>query len=280
MCTFDISDGDFSPTLLYFGKGEYRAPEQQHSHSNVEIVFIHTNKCNYRSGEQNYSLSPGDIIISNPGVLHGIIPIGDKPAFYLYIGFQDFHLKEMPCESLIFHNGDTVIHTTSEWHNQINILFEHMLLEKETTLPGKYFMLRSYLIQLLLLLIRVKQQEGYNTKKNRCDFLSYRKGHIVAQIMEFINKNYKDKLSLDQLSKNVYLSPVYICKVFKDETGESPISYLIRVRLEAACELLKGDRSMSIQEVAEAVGYDNVYHFSKQFKKLVGVSPTAFKSNS
>ncbi len=74
----------------------------------------------------------------------------------------------------------------------------------------------------------------------------------------------------------MYLSPVYISKIFKEKTGDSPINYLIRVRLSKAREMLTEGRG-SIRSISAMVGYDDVYHFSKLFKKHYGVSPMYYR---
>ena len=71
----------------------------------------------------------------------------------------------------------------------------------------------------------------------------------------------------------MYLSPVYISKIFKEKTGDSPINYLIRIRLEKAKEMLDSDSTKSIREIAQKVGYEDMYHFSKLFKRHFGISP-------
>ena len=74
----------------------------------------------------------------------------------------------------------------------------------------------------------------------------------------------------------MYLSPAYISKIFKEETGESPINYLIKVRLSKAEDYLK-ESNFSIKEIAHAVGYEDAYHFSKLFKKYYGYPPSNIK---
>lgn len=82
-----------------------------------------------------------------------------------------------------------------------------------------------------------------------------------------------EDISLDKISKNMYLSPVYISKIFKEETGESPINHLIKIRLSKAEELIK-ENKMPIKAVAKSVGYNDAYHFSKLFKKYYGIPPS------
>ena len=76
----------------------------------------------------------------------------------------------------------------------------------------------------------------------------------------------------------MYLSSFYISKIFKSETGDTPINYLISLRMQKARELLDKNPEQSIQTVAMAVGYEDAYHFSKLFKKYFGLSPLYYKA--
>ena len=152
-----------------------------------------------------------------------------------------------------------------------------MLAENETNQVGKYFMLKAYLIQFLLLIIRQNaepqpKQEGYN-------FDTHYKSYVVNQIVTYLDTHYNEKISLDRIAQNMYLSPVYISKIFKEETGESPINYLIKIRLEKAKDLLSSPNPNSIKKIANDVGYEDAYHFSKLFKKYYGISPLYYRKN-
>ena len=139
-------------------------------------------------------------------------------------------------------------------------------------------MLKSYLIQMLLLVIR-EQCEPMERPRG-CDFETANRKYVVDKIVEYIEDHYNEKISLDQIAENMYLSPFYISRIFKSETGSAPIRRLINIRLEKAKELLEGGYQGSIQEVAAMVGYDDAYHFSKLFKKRYGVSPSQVRRNS
>ena len=97
---------------------------------------------------------------------------------------------------------------------------------------------------------------------------------MVEQILNYFEDHYNEKVSLDRIAENMYLSPFYISKIFKSETGDTPIRHLINIRLEKAREILLEEKDKSIQEVAACVGYDDAYHFSKLYKKHFGVSPS------
>ena len=123
-------------------------------------------------------------------------------------------------------------------------------------------------------------QEPENTvtqNVRQCSFDSVNRRYVVEKIIDYFEDHYADKISLDQIAENMYLSPFYISRIFKAETGDTPIRYLINIRLEHAWEILKENPEISIQEAASRVGYEDAYHFSKLFKKKFGISPSSVK---
>ena len=108
-----------------------------------------------------------------------------------------------------------------------------MISETKIQQSGQYFMIKAYMVQMLVLILR--QIYGEEKQENHgFVFESRSKGYVVKRIIAYMNENYASHISLDQIAANMYLSPVYISKIFKEETGESPIRYLIKIRLENA----------------------------------------------
>jgi two-component system response regulator YesN len=98
----------------------------------------------------------------------------------------------------------------------------------------------------------------------------------VEQIKAMICNRYSESLTVDQIAKEVFLSPAYACLLFKKETGETINNYLTTVRIEKAKELLRIERS-KLYEVCLDVGYSDPKYFSKLFKKVTGLSPSVYK---
>ena len=166
----------------------------------------------------------------------------------------------------------------------------HDYLELTYILSGQaryYIEGKEYLLQPGELLVgnpglvhRFELREGEKTPievYNGFVFESRSKGYVVKRIIAYMNENYASHISLDQIAANMYLSPVYISKIFKEETGESPIRYLIKIRLEKAKEILEKENCGSVRNVSLAVGYEDVYYFSKLFKKYYGIAPVYYK---
>jgi len=102
---------------------------------------------------------------------------------------------------------------------------------------------------------------------------------IVEKTVGYINKNYHIDLSLQDIAKSVFLSPRYLSSIFKYEQGITIYEYLTKCRMETAKDLiLKHD--MKVQEIAEAVGYNNTQSFLKTFKKFYRMTPMQYRRQS
>ncbi|MCH5341838.1 MAG: AraC family transcriptional regulator [Acetatifactor sp.] len=267
---------DLNPTFLFTWTGTRKSgkDEDYHSHDILEMAFVLSGTGRYRVDGKTFSIQEGDLLIFNPGVRHQALycPEVEIPATEFFVGFSDIQFQGIPANTMPLPNGAILLHTTGELRRKLYRICTAMQEEKAVSRQGRYFMMKAYLMQLILLVIR-EQCEPVEKSKG-CSFESVNKKYLVEQIINYFEDHYSEKISLDQIAENMYLSPFYISKIFKSETGETPIRHLIDIRLENAMELLEGGWQGSIQEVAARVGYDDAYHFSKLFKKRYGISPS------
>ena len=99
----------------------------------------------------------------------------------------------------------------------------------------------------------------------------------LSQVLRYIRENYSQPITLDEVARSVFLSPFYFSHMFMDELGITFMEYMTRVRMEEAKKLL-GNKSLSMQSIAESVGYDDASYFSKVFKKNVGATPNKYRT--
>ena len=98
----------------------------------------------------------------------------------------------------------------------------------------------------------------------------------VNNMMQYIQKNYMNKLSLETIAESVYLSPSYAGKIFKKDTGMPIMTYTLRTRIEKAKNFLMNPH-YQIEEIANNVGFLDASYFTKVFKKYEGITPTQFR---
>lgn len=95
----------------------------------------------------------------------------------------------------------------------------------------------------------------------------------------YIVENFKKDISLDDVSREVNISPYYFSKLFKEETGENFIEYVTNMRIEEAKRLLVSSR-LPMKEICAEIGYADPNYFSRIFKKMVGLTPTEYKETT
>ncbi|MBN2627082.1 MAG: response regulator [Spirochaetales bacterium] len=98
----------------------------------------------------------------------------------------------------------------------------------------------------------------------------------IREAKEYINENFFRNISLEDVSDAIGRNPSYLSSLFKKRTGIGFLEYLTQVRMEEAKELLS-DKTRSIADTAGEVGYRDTKHFARQFKKIVGLSPTEYR---
>ncbi|MDI4647658.1 helix-turn-helix domain-containing protein [Cohnella hashimotonis] len=99
----------------------------------------------------------------------------------------------------------------------------------------------------------------------------------VDAALRFIREHYGEKITLRRLAEATHLNANYFATLFREKTGDTPMSYIAAYRIERAKELLK-QSDLYVQDVAERVGMPNLSHFSRLFKQTTGKSPTEYRN--
>ena len=97
---------------------------------------------------------------------------------------------------------------------------------------------------------------------------------VVNTVLRYIGDHYTEPITLTDLAQTVYLSTHYLCRLFKQVIGTSPMEYVANLRMTKAKELLI--QGLSVEQTCERVGYGNLSHFSRQFRQKVGMSPRQY----
>jgi YesN/AraC family two-component response regulator len=101
----------------------------------------------------------------------------------------------------------------------------------------------------------------------------------VTEAQEYIERNYaKKKLSIDEISRDLFISPSYLSRLLKHHLGKTFVDVLTDFRVEKAKQLLSGS-DLKTYAIADAVGYSDPHYFSTIFKKVTGVTPSEYRGS-
>ena len=101
---------------------------------------------------------------------------------------------------------------------------------------------------------------------------------VVAKVKKYIEEHLSYNITRQEIAEYVFLNKDYLSKIFKEETGMPIVDYIIKKKMNVACELLSTTR-LSVSKVAECIGYTHMPYFSKMFKRETGMTPNEYRSH-
>lgn len=253
--------------ILWLAKSEYPAGSSlaPHSHDDYyQIYYVISGEGDFIVGQETVKLGQGMYLFTKPNDVHGISntrDVDEKPLRMLevkYFVFDSEFQESINQIPMVCKGSDNIEEMLGlAFKEAIEVSPWYLEIATHTLITALYYMDRYQSINM-----------SQNNQKN-C---------VVEKIKENIKENYKNEISLDKLSQHVGHSKNYICKTFKESTGMTINLYLNKVRIDRAAELLINS-NLDLSEISNDVGYNNIYHFIKTFKKFVGTSPGNFRKN-
>lgn len=248
---------------------------ERHWHENFEILYfeqgeavIHCNSCPIRVG-------PGELVVINSNDLHYGEVLSPLLVYYVVefdLSFihsnqidlcQTKYMTPLVQNRILFRNQ---IEQNQELLGEVRQLIDEYYRQD----LGYELAIKAYLYRILVLLLRFYGEQTISeTEKDR----QRRTVSRITSVLEYMESNYTEKLSLGQLSSMANMSPHHFCRLFKNLTGKSPVEYINHLRLNKAVTLLR-EGDLTITEVAMAVGFNDSNYFSRLFKKYKRVPPS------
>ena len=251
------------------------------SHDFWELMYVVSGQTVRRGGEREYPMGEGDVIFHKPGEFHSMRCDGIHPVTVLIISF-DCHSAAMT----LF--GERLIHIPEELRPHLGQIMEEAmesfvigetpLVPKIDAPIGSQQMLRCSLETFLIRLIRLIG----GTAKSAPAFITTGTepgDRLVNAVIEYLTEHLGESVTLTELSERLHYSKSRICHTFREKTGSSVKQYFIRAKLEEAKRLLDSE-DLSVAEVSERLSFESPSHFSKAFRRVVGLPPSAYRSKS
>ncbi len=245
-------------------------------HDRYEIYYLLAGARDYLVRDNIYSVQKGEMILIPAGELHKSLDSNRPEHERIVIEFDrrliDDLLAQQDLPLLdVFQIDRYVLHLPDCDRRQAERLLFSIMRELRAEAPGFLAMVRTSLLQLLILIYRCADRRPGVAGAPLAGRQAW-----IAGIARYIHDHYADPLTLSALAKQFAVSPYYLSRCFSQETGMHLPDYvnLIRVK-EAKQRLVQGGSRIS--GIALAVGFTNVTHFGRVFKKIHGISPSELK---
>ena len=204
-------------------------------------------------------MDQGDLFVQDAGPWHMIYADVDVAPRVVCVGFQG-----KGCGALsghVFRKNQAAME-----------LLRKIALEKENADPYSHSMCEAILAQLLLTLLRTPEGDAGRLQTPRT---IRGESTIVRQAQQYIASHLRERLSVSVVAQRIDVSPSYMTALFQKHLSISPAEYIRRVKLHE-CKYLIREGELNFTEIAEAMQYSTVHHFSRQFKDKFGMTPTEY----
>ena len=257
--------------LKYHHSGRDNLNEKRHFHDHeFEILHILSGDGTMMIKDKLYPLSPNTVFFISGSDAHCSMP--ENPSGYIRnkINFSKDFLASLSAQ---LNCTDTVDQLFSQGGVAVNLPIEASLKIDECFLKINEANSFGEIPPLVLFLniFTIIETVTENSKKSVPCIKNK-----ISDVIEYINKNIDQKLSLDTISKNTNISKYYLCHTFCDAVGMTVFEYIEFVRMSKAKQLLS-ETNESISYIATLTGYDSCAYFGKVFKTRENITPTQYR---
>lgn len=259
----------------------------EHIHDFFEIFYVIEGEGMHLLNGIPYPLKRGDLTFLSYNSKHNLSPLTSNFSW-----INCLFLSEVIDQSLInSQNAEDILRLSLFSHNfsferisladitlenavaEFENIFTDMQNEYSAAKTGYQQILSHYLFILLFKIFRSIPNISKNEKTRITN------NSIVDIVLKEIKENALDEnTSLEDIAKKAYISPKYFSKLFKQETGQTLMNFIHKIKINRACELLE-TTNMNISEIINQVGYKDSKFFYKLFLRHTGLTPGDYKSN-
>ncbi len=232
------------------------------------LYYVYEGKGVLTVGNRTYALKKGDGFLVPKDVLTSFQADKRNPMKAAWVGFYGYLAEGYLKRCHLTDNHPIFSYTKDEFFLES---FSEMIQVSKRK-HNRYCKMMSILYNIMSRLIDITHDNDVGNKHIDSVELYLRKA------IEYVDMNYSKKMSIQDMSDYVGLDRKYLHRIFKVNLDKSPQEYLIVYRITKACSLIR-NTDLSISNIAMSVGYNDMFHFSKIFKKTIGVSPSEYRLN-
>lgn len=256
-------------------------PVPPHWHEEYEFLVITKGTGTASLNTRTTHIAPGDILFINAGIVHSFRGEANDPLGFFALDFgrellssygnddiQQKYISRQANGELIFRDHfrreDPIwesIHTPLE---EIHALCAQNMEENE-------LLIKSDLLRIWHYLCRDAEVTAFSLKKKDDE-----KVLLIKQILQYIQENYAQNLTLSGLAERFHMSEGQFCRFFKSQIRMTAIEYLNYYRIGAACDRLK-EGTAPVSDIALECGYNNISYFNRTFRRYMHCTPGEYR---
>ncbi|MET0464385.1 MAG: AraC family transcriptional regulator [Chitinophagaceae bacterium] len=266
--------------IMVLGKYNYKQAHEElppHAHrQTLEICYCSKGEQVYEVNETLYKIKGGDLFVTFPGEVHstGKYPEEKGELYWMMIRISPGKKQQRFLQydhKLAIEWQQQLLHLPRHFrgNNHIRLLLENIFITHKSTKNNlRQIELRHAIASFLLEVIHAAQTPVFSRQTGR-----------MQTIDQFIKEKIDEPVVLEEVANLVGLSLSRFKAWFKEETGTTPLDYILKYKIRTACEWLRKP-SRTIADIAFETGFQNQQYFSTVFRKYMGMTPGEYRKDA
>lgn len=277
---YEMPKDTFIITLTGPAWVESRGDDRPHYHNYLEVGYCRKGRGVMILDQEEYEFTDDCLVVIPPEFTHSTLNVKGELTHWEYIyvdgkGFFHKYYRDNPifAEEVLHRINSLSLCTTGQEHPSLVRLMQEIVKEMEDNGPYYREMVRGLILTLLLETARIGKQPAVKVP------FKDRMGGIVSEAVDYVSIYYGRQLRVEDLAFRCSVSESYFRKVFGEAMHMTPMEYINLVRIHMACQLLEKTED-SVRNIAERVGLPSLTTFNRNFEKILGMSPGAWRKHS
>ncbi|MEO8719468.1 MAG: AraC family transcriptional regulator [Ginsengibacter sp.] len=258
--------GAYITDIGYYPKAKYHYRERLHGSDQDILIYCLEGKGSVQIKDEEYNIKPGNFILIPTGVMHKYAAVERSPWTIYWI-----HFKGTNTNALInnFFTQNESYYGSVQYQESRIRLFEEMYSSLEMGYSNDKLVYANMCLPHFLSSFIYK--ENYNLSPRK------QSKNQINQSINYMKQHIDKMLPLQAMAASVNLSASHFSFLFKKSTGFPPIEYFNHLKVQKACQYLLFT-DLRIKEIADNLGIEDPYYFSRMFTKVIGVSPGIYRT--
>lgn len=259
---------------VLFAGGSQTKPGHQLGPKVVDYYLIHhvlSGRGEFTCGGETYALGPGDNFIIAPNELVRYASDPDAPWRYRWVAFRGDGAAPLLEAAGLAAPRRPVVHTGRS--RRPGVLIARIERAFRERMPGAALHAGGSLLQLFAAYRDALPAGDADSAAGSPEIEA-----TVRQAIAYLSTQYAEPISIELMAESLGYNRAYLSKLFKQATGLTPVTFLLRLRLDKARRLLRERFDLTTGQIAASVGFQDPLYFSKQFHRQYGESPTDYRA--
>ncbi len=260
------------------------------THDFWEFICVDKGEVDITAGVHSIKLKRGDIAFHEPNEFHNVRATGETAPNLVVVSFGCDSRAMYFFRNRIFKIDDAerellakiIIEARHCFDCRLDDPYLQNMPQKEEEAFGSEQLIRLYLEQFLIHLARRHERRGktpiVTTSNNTKATKAKSDLEIYLRVTEYMESQPASKLTIEQICRDNLVSRSHLQKIFKQQSGLGIIEYFSHMKIRLAKELIR-TQHMNFTQISDILGYASIHYFSRQFKKVTGMTPSEYASS-